>query len=364
MTGPLEGLRVVELASIGPGPHAAMMLADLGADTIRVVRPDLDPPTHDIMLRNRRRVTADLKTPAGVADVLDLTTHADVLIEGMRPGVAERLGVGPEECRGRNHGLVYARMTGWGQHGPLAERAGHDINYIGLTGVLDAIGPAGGHPVPPLNLIGDYGGGSMLLVIGILAALHERQRSDLGQVIDVAMVDGASLLGQVVWNQQLNNEETGTRGHNLLDGGAPFYSVYACADGELVAVGALEAKFYPQLLRGLGLPPDDLPTQYDRNGWPSLRQRFADAFATRTRQEWLAVFESTDACVTPVLAAPDVPQHPHIAARGTVTTADGVPQAMPAPRFSRSRLRPPTEGALNPAPTTVTDVLDGWRGDC
>jgi alpha-methylacyl-CoA racemase len=360
--GPLVGLRVIELAGIGPGPHAAMLLADLGADVVRIERPpgglQLAPGAVDHLLRGRRSVALNLKEPAGRETALRLVERADVLIEGLRPGVTERLGVGPAECHARNPRLVYARMTGWGQDGPLAERAGHDINYIALSGVLHAIGNAGGKPVPPLNLVGDFGGGSMFLVAGVLAALWERERSGAGQVIDVAMVDGVSVLAQMFWSFRACGLWSDQRGSNLLDSGTPFYDTYACADGRYVAVGALEPQFYAALLAGLGLTQEDLPRQWDQAGWPVLRQRFTDAFASRRRDEWVAVFEGTDACVTPVLSFAEVPAHPHIAARGTIVALGGVPQATPAPRFSRTR---PDQPVPPPRPGADTaDVLAEW----
>ncbi|MGH4013467.1 MAG: CaiB/BaiF CoA transferase family protein [Pseudonocardiaceae bacterium] len=368
MPGPLAGLRVIELAGIGPGPHAAMLLGDLGADVVRVERPCVDrpwgglqlaPAASDQMLRNRRSVAADLKEPSGRETVLRLVERADVLIEGLRPGVTERLGVGPGDCHARNPRLVYARMTGWGQDGPLAGRAGHDINYLALSGVLHAVGNAEGKPVPPLNLVGDFGGGSMFLVVGVLAALCERERSGAGQVVDAAMVDGVSVLAQMFWSMRASGWWNDQRGRNLLDSGAPFYDTYACADGRFVAVGALEPQFYAALLDGLGLTEEDLPGQLDRSGWPVLRERFTEMFAGRTRDEWVAVFEGSDACVAPVLSFSEVPTHPHIAARGTVVELDGVPQAAPAPRFSRTptgRPRPPGEPGADTAA-----VLADWQ---
>jgi len=361
-SGPLAGLRVVELAGIGPGPHAAMVLGDLGADVVRIDRPsgglrlgtgDVPDPT----LRGRRRMTADLKDPAGLAAVLDLVQHADVLLEGYRPGVTERLGVGPADCHARNPRLVYARMTGWGQDGPMAQQAGHDINYISLTGLLHAIGRPGERPVPPLNLVGDFGGGSMLLLVGVLSALWEAQRSGRGQVVDAAMVDGASLLGQMFWSMLAQRTWADRPGVNLLDGGAPFYDTYACADGRHVAVGALEPQFYAALLAGLGLTGAGLPAQYDRTSWPVLRERFTEVFASRPRDEWAAVFAETDACVTPVLAFGEVAAHSHLAARGTITEIDGVAQAAPAPRFSRTATAVPPRAA---DPETLEAILADW----
>jgi alpha-methylacyl-CoA racemase len=366
--GPLVGLRVVELAGIGAGPHAAMLLADLGAEVVRVERPAIQktgptlvPDVADQLLRGRRSVALDLKDPDGRETMLRLVERADVLIEGLRPGVTERLGVGPADCRARNPRLVYARITGWGQDGPLALRAGHDINYIALSGVLHAVGNAGGKPVPPLNLVGDFGGGSMFLVLGVLAALWERERSGTGQVIDAAMVDGVSVLAQMFWSLGACGRWSETRGANLLDSGAPFYDTYACSEGRYVAVGALEPQFYAALLEGLGLADADLPEQQDQSGWSVLRQRFTEAFATRSRDEWMAVFEGTDACVTPVLSFAEVSAHPHIAARNTIIPVGGVPQAAPAPRFSRTAPDPPTPPLPPDADTSA--VLAKWNVD-
>ena len=360
--GPLVGLKVVELAGIGPGPHAAMILADLGADVVRIDRPvgglQLGVPgAPDPMLRGRRRVAADLKDPAGRDRVLRLAERADVLLEGYRPGVTERLGVGPDACHARNPRLVYARMTGWGQDGPLARRAGHDINYISLTGALHAIGRAGERPVPPLNLVGDFGGGSMLLVVGVLAALWEAQRSGRGQVVDAAMVDGVSVLSQMFWGLLGQRAWIDEPDSNLLDGHAPFYDTYTCSDGRHVAVGSLEPQFYAALLAGLGLADAELPAQHDRARWPELRARFTAAFATRTRDEWAAVFADTDACVTPVLAFGEAAAHPHLVARAAIVERDGMAQAAPAPRFSRTATTTP---AAATAAEDVESVLADW----
>jgi alpha-methylacyl-CoA racemase len=357
-SGPLAGLRVVELAGIGPGPHAAMVLADLGADVVRVDRPGAGAgAAADPTLRGRRRLAADLKDPGDKAAVLDLVERADVLIEGYRPGVTERLGIGPADCHARNPKLVYARMTGWGQDGPLAQRAGHDINYISLTGLLHAIGRPGERPVPPLNLVGDFGGGSMLLLVGVLSALWEAQRSGQGQVVDAAMVDGASLLGQMFWGFLAQKMWVDQPGVNMLDGGAPFYDTYTCADGRHVAVGAIEPQFYAALLTGLGLTGADLPGQHDRDRWPELKARFAEVFATRSRDDWAGVFAGTDACVTPVLAFGEVAAHPHLAARATLVDPAGVPQAAPAPRFSRTGTTVPEPAA---APEDAAAILADW----
>jgi len=361
MTGPLVGLRVVELAGMGPGPHGAMLLADLGADVVRVQRPGQLPGAGErasALHRGRRVVEADLKHPDEAAAVLALVERADVLIEGFRPGVTERLGLGPSDCAARNPRLIYARMTGWGQDGPAAQRAGHDLNYIAGLGVLDAIGRPHDPPTVPLNLVGDFGGGSTYLVIGILAALWERDRSGAGQVIDAAIVDGASHLAQAIWSQRGRGRWHDGRGANTLDGGAPFYDVYKTADGRYVAVAALEPAFYAELLRGLGLSEAELPAQRDRAGWPALRAVFTAAFASRTRDEWTATFDGTDACVSPVLSFAEAPQGAHLAARGTLIEVDGVVQAAPAPRFSR------TPAELPAAPpqlrTELAAVVAGW----
>jgi alpha-methylacyl-CoA racemase len=363
--GPLAGLRVVELAGIGPGPHAALILADLGADVVRVERPDAgktlrvgDQTAPDHGLRGRRSVIADLKTEQGREAVLALGSRADILIEGMRPGVAERLGVGPEQFETLHPGLIYARLTGWGQSGPFATMAGHDLNYLSLSGALHAMGRAGEPPAPPLNLVGDYGGGSMLAVVGILAALHERSRSGRGQVIDAAMLDGAVLLNQALYALRATGGWIDQRASNLLDGGAPFYDTYACADGLFVAVAALEPQFYVNLLEVLGLEPI-WGEQYDREAWPAMRAAFTDAFRGRTRDDWAARFAGIDACVTPVLSYAETAGHPHLAERGTVLEVDGVTQAAPAPRFSRTPQDPPRP-PVPPGSTPLAAVLSDW----
>ncbi len=361
--GPLAGVRIVEVGGIGPGPHAAQLLADLGADVVRIDRPSgglsmLPPGVPNWTLRGRRLVAADLKTDEGRQTVLDLAEHADVLIEGYRPGVAERLGIGPDDIAARNPRLIYARMTGWGQDGPMAGAVGHDINYIGLTGALHSIRDADGQPVPPVNLVGDYGGGSMFLVLGILAALHERHTSGVGQVVDAAIIDGTSALMQVVWALRSGGVWSDEPGANMLDGGVPFYGTYRCADGKYVAVGALEPQFYAALIEGLDLADAGLPRQNDRAGWPDLRARFTEIFASRKRDEWAAHFADTDACVTPILELDEVSEHPQIAARGSVREISGVLQAAPAPRFSRTPPADPREPAAEPIP--VQDVLRSW----
>lgn len=365
MPGPLTGLRVVELGGIGPGPHAGMVLADLGADVVRVERPGaynypMPPGQTDPMLRGRRSVVFDLKEDGERDTVLDLIAVADVLLECFRPGVAERLGLGPDICLGRNPKLVYCRITGWGQDGPFARSVGHDINYISLTGALHAIGRAGARPVPPLNLIGDYGGGSMLALIGILAALFERQRSGQGQVVDAAMIDGAMLLVEAMWSLTGVGVWQDAREANMLDGGAPFYDTYECGDGRYVAVGALEPPFFAALVEGLGLTePADL-NYTDRATWPALREQFTVVFLTRSRDEWVKQFEGTNACVTPVLSFAEVPDHPHVRARGLLIDVGGIRQPAPAPRFSRS-----VAGLPAPAPEPGRDtahVLRDWLG--
>jgi len=348
--GPLSELRIVEFEAIGPGPFCGMMLADMGADVLLIDRPE-DPRLglgrdrwFDVMMRGRRSATLDLKSEGGVAAALALANKADAIIEGFRPGVMERLGLGPEVLLARNPRLVYGRMTGWGQEGPLSARAGHDINYIALTGVLNAIGRAGGAPVPPLNLVGDFGGGGMLLAFGIACALVEAQRSGKGQVVDAAMVDGASLLATMFSGMMAAGRWHETRGDNLLDTGAPWYEVYETADGKYVAIGAIEPKFYEELLLRLGVQGEKLPAQHDRKGWPALRERFAEKFRERTRDEWCRAFDGSDACFSPVLSFTEARAHPHNAARGTFTRSGKVDQPAPAPRFSR------TPGAIRRAP--------------
>ncbi len=359
--GPLDGVRVIELASLAPAPFGCMILSDLGADVLRVERPAScrpgGPAPVDPLARGRRSVGLNLKEPAGVDLLLRLAESADVLVEGFRPGVAERLGFGPDVCAERNPALIFARMTGWGQDGPLAHTAGHDIDYIAVSGALYPIGRAGERPVPPLNLIGDFGGGGMLLAIGVLAALVERQRSGRGQVVDAAMVDGSALLTSFIHGLRASGSWRDERGVNLLDGGAPFYDTYQTADGRFVAVGALEPQFYAALLAGLGLAGADLPAQLDVSGWPVLRERFTEIFAGRTRDEWIAVFDGTDACVAPVLSPDEVAQYPHNLARGVFAEIGGVLQPGPAPRFGRSLAARPAPPARPGADTD--DVLGG-----
>ena len=352
--GPLDGVRVIEIASLAPAPFGCMILSDLGAEVLRVDRAESCGPAaaapRDPLSRGRRSIGLNLKDPDGIGLLLSLAEDADVLVEGFRPGVTERLGCGPAECARRNPRLVYARMTGWGQDGPLAGAAGHDIDYIAVAGALEPIGRAGQRPVPPLNLVADFGGGGMLLAVGVLAALLERERSGLGQVVDAAMVDGAALLTSFLHGMRAAGAWRDERGTNLLDGGAPFYDTYESADGRHVAVGALEPKFYAALLAGLGLADDQgLPGQYDRAGWPVLRARLAEVFRSRSQAEWAEVFAGTDACVAPVLGPAEAPAHPHNAARGVFIDVGGVVQPAPAPRFGRTAAGlpepPPRPGA-------------------
>jgi len=331
---PLAGLTVVELAGIGPAPLACRLLHDLGAEVTRVHRPGWSPDVDDGLGGGRPTLGADLATPEGRSAVLGLVATADVLVEGFRPGVAERLGVGPRQCRARNPRLVYARMTGWGQEGPLASSAGHDINYLSLTGALHTIGEAGGPPLPPLNLVADFGGGSMFLVVGILAALHARASTGTGQVVDAAMVDGAAYLMTMTYRLFGAGRWTDERGANLLDGGAPFYRTYRCRDGRYVAVGALEPAFFSELVRVLDLP--DAPAQGDRARWPQLAALLAGRFATRDRDDWADRFAGTDACVSPVLSLAEAPHHPYNRARSVFREDDGGPVPGPAPRFRQA----------------------------
>src|SRR5579884_726382 len=366
-SGPLAGVRVIEVAGIGPGPFAGMMLADMGADVIRVDRAqsvrggDPDHPPLDLLARGRRSVGVDLKNPAGAATVLRMVEGSDALIEGFRPGVAERLGIGPKECLERNPALVYGRMTGWGQEGPYAAAAGHDINYIALSGTLHPIGRAGGPPVPPLNLVGDFGGGGMLLAFGVVCALLEAANSGEGQVVDAAMVDGAAILMSFMhgfdsvglWNQE--------RGTNMLDSGAHYYDAYETSDGKYVSVGSIEPQFYAELLRLTGLDGEDLPGQNDRDHWPAMKERLAAIFRTKSREEWCEIMEGTDVCFAPVLGMREAPDHPHNVARSTFVEVDGLRQAAPAPRFSR------TPGAIQgpaaPAGRDTDAVLSDWGFD-
>ena len=339
--GPLKGVTVVEIASIGPGPFCGMMLADLGADVVRIDRadavhgPEVTGSSLDLMNRGKRSIGIDLKNPHGIEAVLRIVERADALIEGFRPGVTERLGIGPEVCRERNPALVYGRMTGWGQVGPLADRAGHDINYIALTGVLHSIGRSGEPPVPPLNLVGDFGGGGMMLALGIVAGLFEARTSGSGQVIDAAMIDGSALLTTLIHGMRAMGLWSDRRGVNLLDTGAPFYEVYETSDGGYLAVGAIEPHFYAEFLKLLELE-GEIPEQLDAGTWPNMKERIAARVGQRTRLEWETIFAGSDACVAPVLTMGEAPDHPHHRVRETFVRVDGVMQPAPGPRFDRT----------------------------
>lgn len=339
MSGPLAGVTVLELAGLGPAPLACTLLADLGAHVLRIDRPGADEGGLDQLGYGRPHLQLDLRTPAGLARALELADRADVLVEGNRPGVAERLGIGPEQCRARNARLVYARMTGWGQEGPLAQQAGHDINYLSMTGALHAIGEAGRKPVVPLNLVADFGGGSMFLVVGVLAALAARAATGEGQVVDAAMVDGASYLMTMIYRYRAAGAWVDERGRNALDGGLPWYDTYPCADGGHVAVGPLEPQFYAELVRILGLPETWLTAQGDPSRAEDLRALLTATFATRSRDAWAALFAGSDACVTPVLSLAEAPVGEHLAARGTFVEHRGAPVPAPAPRFSGTPAR-------------------------
>jgi alpha-methylacyl-CoA racemase len=341
-SGPLAGIKVLEVAGIGPGPFCGMMLADMGADLIRIDRADRvrggdpDKPPGDVLARGRRSIGVDLKQPAGVEVVLRLVEQADVIIEGFRPGVMERLGLGPEVCLARNPRLVYGRMTGWGQEGPMAHAAGHDINYIALAGALHPIGRKGEKPLPPLNLVGDFGGGGMLLAFGIAAALVERASSGKGQVIDAAMVDGAATLMGMFHGMAAMGIWSEERGTNLLDTGAHFYDTYETSDGKYISLGSIEPQFYAELIDKLGLAGESLPSQMDKSAWPALKERFEGIFKTKTRDEWCEIMEGSDVCFAPVLAMTEVTSHPHIQHRSTFVESNGIMQAAPSPRFSRT----------------------------
>ncbi len=366
--GALAGLKVVEMAGLGPAPFCAMMLADHGAEVIRIERPAKGtdavnlPPRFDVLARGRPSIAIDLKHPAGVAAVLQLAASAEVLIEGFRPGVMERLGLGPQECLARNPRLVYGRMTGWGQHGPLAQAAGHDLNYIALAGALHAIGPAQGPPTVPLNYLGDFGGGAMMLAFGLLAAVIEARSSGQGQVVDAAMTDGTALLSSMIHGMRAAGAWSNRRADNLLDGAAPFYRCYLCADGKAIAVGALEPAFYRVLLQRCGIDEAQAPAQYDRAGWPAMDRKLEALFATRNRDHWCALLEGTDACFAPVLDWDEAPHHPHNAARGTFTTVDGVLQAAPAPRLDRTPAAAPSPAQPLAGPAAA-ERLRAWNFD-
>ena len=359
--GPLEGYRVIEIAGIGPGPFACMMLADLGADVIRLERPTgprgVDAVPGNVSNRSRRSVGVDLKNPDAVELTLRLVEDADALIEGFRPGVAERLGIGPDECLARNPRLVYGRMTGWGQDGPYASMAGHDINYISLGGALAHFGRPGEKPVPPINMVGDFGGGGMLLAFGVVCALLEAKGSGQGQVVDASMVDGTATLMAMIFGMKAMGLWSLEKGTNIIDGGAHFYDAYETADGKYVSIGSIEPQFYAELLRLTGLDGEELPHQMDRSQWPALKERMADIFKQKTRDEWCEVMEGTDVCFAPVLTMDEAPSHPHNQARGTFVEVAGVMQPAPSPRFSR------TPGQISRPPSAPGADTDEALGD-
>ncbi len=358
-SGPLVGVKIVEFAGIGPGPFCGMLLADLGADVVRIDRAEaVGSSRPDLANRGKRSIAIDLKKPEGIEAALSLIEKADGLLEGFRPGVMERLGVGPEVALQRNPKLVYGRMTGWGQTGPWASMAGHDIDYIALTGALHTMGRAGEPPAPPLNLVGDFGGGALYLAFGLLAGIVEARASGKGQVVDCAMIDGAASLMTMFYGMKAAGIWNNNRSDNLLDGGAHFYDTYECADGQWLAVGAIEPQFHALLVKGLGLPADAFPAQMSRDQWPDYSRRVAEVIRTRTRDDWMNVFDGTDACVAPVLSMDEAPKHHHNAERKTFVEAFGVTQPGPAPRFSR------TAGAVNGVPAVAgrssQDVLTSW----
>lgn len=362
--GPLHGVRIVEISGVGPAPFCGMLLADLGADVIRIdrlVAGDLGfniDIRYDLLNRGKRAAAIDIKSPAGIETVLDLIRQADILIEGFRPGVMERLGLGPDACHAVNPRLVFGRMTGWGQYGPQSNLAGHDINYVAITGALNAIGPGDAPPPPPLNLVGDFGGGSLYLAMGVLAALHEARNSGRGQVVDAAMIDGATSLMTMFFGLRQAGLWRNDRGVNALDGGAPFYATYKTSDDKFMAVGAIEQRFYDELLKRLDLSGDNLPDRNDPAQWSVLKERFATIFASRTRDDWTAIFAGSDACVSPVLDLDESRTHPLAVARDNFVTIDGVVGPAPAPKFSR------TPGGVRSAPRNAAmdthDALSGW----
>ncbi len=365
--GPLSGVKVIEVAGIGPGPFCAMMLADMGADVIRVDRSahvrGFDPavPPSDSLARGRRSIGVDLKSPAGVEVLLDLAAEADILIEGFRPGVAERLGFGPDVCLARNPRLVFGRMTGWGQEGPYAPAAGHDINYIALAGALASFARDGEQPTPPINIVGDFGGGGMLLAFGVVCAALSARTTGVGQVVDAAMVDGSAVLMSMIWAfKGMGIWDSEAPGTNLLDTGAHFYDTYRCADGRWISIGAIEPQFYAELLERVGLADAELPHQMDKAAWPELKARFREVFASRTRDEWCEILETTDACFAPVLTMDEAPKHPHNIERGTFVELNGIVQPAPAPRFSA------TPGAVQCPPAHAgqhtDEILGEWLG--
>jgi alpha-methylacyl-CoA racemase len=365
--GPLAGVKILELAGIGPGPMGAMLLADMGATVLRIERPGgsglgLERPLrYDLLLRGRYSIAVDLKASAGRALALRLVERADALIEGFRPGVTERLGLGPDDCLARNPRLAYGRVTGWGREGPLAQAAGHDLNYIALAGALHAFGRRGGPPTPPLNLLADYAGGALYLAFGLVCGILEARRSGQGQVVDAAMVDGVASLMTAFHGMVAAGLASHERGTNHLDTGAHFYNVYECSDGRWISIAPIEGKFYAELLRRLDLDPKSLPSQTDREHWPEAQARFAQLFKTRTREEWRALLEGSDACFAPVLTTDEAPNHPHNRARGTYVEIDGIVQPAPAPRFSRTRPDlpiPPQPTGLEQAEMALAAWLD------
>lgn len=358
MAGPLSGLKVIEMAGIGPGPFCGMLLADMGAEVVRITRLGDKPNRFDVLARNRHIIAMDLRAPGATEQVLSLIEKADILIEGFRPGVMERLGLGPDACLARQPRLVYGRMTGWGQFGPLAHTAGHDINYIALSGALYGIGHADRPPSPPLNLIGDFGGGAMMLAFGIVAALHAVQQTGEGQVVDAAMTDGAALLSAMMYGMKASGMWTNQREANLLDGGVHFYGSYTCADGKYLSVGPIEPQFYALFKERLGVADDaDFATQYNPAANAALKEKLAAIFLTKSRDEWAAIFEGTDACVAPILDWDEAPQHPHNVARDAFVELDGVIQPAPAPRFSKTPADTPAASAM----TTYEDVSARWQ---
>lgn len=362
--GPLDGIKIIEIAGIGPGPFAAMLLADMGADVIRIDRPKKDgpgiaiPDRANVLNRGRRSIAVDLKSPEGAEVVRKLAAKADGFLEGFRPGVTERLGIGPEDCMKLNPKLVYGRMTGWGQDGPMAQVAGHDIDYIALSGVLHAIGPKDGKPVPPLNLVGDFGGGGMFLAFGLLCGILEAQKSGKGQIVDAAMIEGSAVLANMFFSFRATQSWNEERGTNILDGGADFYDTYETKDGKHMAIGAIEPQFYARLLELTGSDPELSKGQLDRNNWPARKDALTAIFKTKNRDEWAKLMEREEACAAPVLTLTEAMEHPHNKARGVFTTHEGVDQVAPAPRFSRTspelRLPPPVPGEH------TDEVLQEW----
>jgi alpha-methylacyl-CoA racemase len=358
--GPLSGIKIIEIAGIGPGPFCAMMLADLGAEVVRVDRKSNEGngSNYDVLNRGRKSIAIDLKNPAGIETVLALVEGADALLEGFRPGVMERLGIGPDVCMARNPKLIFGRMTGWGQDGPMAQAAGHDINYIALTGALHSIGRKDAPPTPPLNLVGDFGGGGMLLALGITSALLETQKSGKGQIVDAAMTDGSAALMGIIYGQHGRGAWKTDRQVNMLDGGAHFYDTYECSDGKFISIGSIEPQFYALLLEKAELTDELYTDQHNRDNWPELKTKTAEAFRTKTRAEWCAIMEYTDVCFAPVLDLEEAPQHEHNKARNTFVEIEGVTQHAPAPRFSRTPSSTPTRPPR--AGEHTDDILERW----